>query len=168
METIKLKLHEFYTLDSELNGSVNKQTGEKVTNGLLQEKLSLITKYWLSSLSKTLAAEKVVIDELKNELIKKFGKDDGLGNISLPMIIDDVDAEGNPVKEVNAEGTEVFLKRLNPDYQQFEMEFSDFLQTEKELEYKPFQLTDFEKVETTENYSIFFRLITVADGVSDK
>lgn len=168
METIKLKLHEFYTLDSELNGSVNKQTGEKVTNGLLQEKLSLITKYWLSSLSKTVAAEKVVIDELKNELIKKFGKDDGQGNISLPMIIDDVDAEGNPVKEVNAEGTEVFLKHLNPDYQQFETEFSEFLQTEKEIEYKPFQLTDFEKVETTENYSIFFRLITVAEGVSDK
>jgi hypothetical protein len=168
METIKLKLHEFYTLDSELNGSVNKQTGEKVTNGLLQEKLSLITKYWLSSLSKTVVAEKVVIDELKNELVKKFGKDDGQGNISLPMIIDDVDAEGNPVKEVNAEGTEVFLKRLNPDYQQFETEFSEFLQTEKEIEYKPFQLTDFEKVETTENYSIFFRLITVADGVSDK
>ena len=115
-----------------------------------------------------MAAEKVVIDELKNELIKKFGKDDGQGNISLPMIIDDVDAEGNPVKEVNAEGTEVFLKRLNPDYQQFETEFSEFLQTEKEIEYKPFQLTDFEKVETTENYSIFFRLITVADGVSDK
>ena len=168
METITLKLHEFYNLDSELNGLVNQQTGEKISSGLLQEKLPLTTKYWLSSLGKTVAAEKAAIEDLKNELIKKYGKDDGKGSISIPMVVDELDADGNPVKEVNAEGVEMTRKRLNPEFQLFEKEFSELLQTEKELEYKPFKLLDFEKVETAENYSTFFRLVNAEDLVAVK
>jgi hypothetical protein len=37
------------------------------------------------------------------------------------------------------------------------------LQTEKELEYKAFTLEDFEKVETSENYGTFFKLIKVEE-----
>ena len=168
METITLKLHEFYNLDSELNGLVNQQTGEKISSGLLHEKLPLTTKYWLSSLGKTVAAEKAAIEDLKNELIKKYGKDDGKGSISIPMVVDELDADGNPVKEVNAEGVEITRKRLNPEFQLFEKEFSELLQTEKELEYKPFKLLDFEKVETAENYSTFFRLVNAEDLVAVK
>lgn len=168
METITLKLHEFYNLDSELNGLVNQQTGEKISSGLLHEKLPLTTKYWLSSLGKTVAAEKAAIEDLKNELIKKYGKDDGKGSISIPMVVDELDADGNPVKEVNAEGVEMTRKRLNPEFQLFEKEFSELLQTEKELEYKPFKLLDFEKVETAENYSTFFRLVNAEDLVAVK
>lgn len=159
MEKITLKLFEFYALDADLNGVVSQTTGEKLSGGLLQEKLPLTTKYWLTSLGKTAAAEKAAIEELKNELIKKFGKPDENGNISIPMVIDDLDADGNPVKEPNAEGTMVTRRKLNPDYQQFELEFNELLQTEKELEYKPFKLSDFEKVETSDNYMTFFKLV---------
>jgi len=44
MEKISLKLFEFYNLDAELNGLTNQQTGEKIASGLVQEKLSLVTK----------------------------------------------------------------------------------------------------------------------------
>ena len=41
MEKISLKLSEFYQLEAELNGVVNQQTGEKLSNGLLSEKVKL-------------------------------------------------------------------------------------------------------------------------------
>lgn len=163
MEKISLKLYEFYNLDAELNGVTNQGTGEKVSSGLIQEKLSLTTKYWLTSLGKSVAAEKAAVEELKNDLIKKYGKADENGNISIPMIVDEVDADGNPVKVTTEDGTETTKKKLNPDFQQFEKEFNELLQTEKDLEYKPFKLEDFEKVETSENYITFFKLIKSED-----
>lgn len=163
MEKISLKLYEFYNLDAELNGITNQGTGEKVSSGLIQEKLSLTTKYWLTSLGKSVAAEKAAVEELKNDLIKKYGKADENGNISIPMIVDEVDADGNPVKVTSEDGTETTKKKLNPDFQQFEKEFNELLQTEKDLEYKPFKLEDFERVETSENYVTFFKLIKSED-----
>lgn len=163
MEKISLKLYEFYNLDAELNGMTNQSTGEKVSSGLIQEKLSLTTKYWLTSLGKSVAAEKAAVEELKNDLIKKYGKADENGNISIPMIVDEVDADGNPVKVTTEDGTETTKKKLNPDFQQFEKEFNELLQTEKDLEYKPFKLEDFERVETSENYVTFFKLIKSED-----
>jgi hypothetical protein len=159
MEKISLKLYEFYNLEAELSGMTNQQTGEKVSSGLLQEKLSLVTKYWLTDLSKKVSAEKASIEELKNDLIKKYGKEDERGSISIPMVVDETDADGNPVKDTDSEGNEVTRKKLNPDFQQFEKEFNELLQTEKELEYTAFKLADFEKVETGENYVTFFKLI---------
>jgi len=53
---------------------------------------------------------------------------------------------------------------LNPEFQSFEKEFNELLQAEKELEYKAFSLEDFEKVETSENYQTFFKLIKVQEG----
>lgn len=163
MEKITLKLFEFYGLDADLNGIVSQTTGEKISSGLLQEKLPLTTKYWLTSLGKTVAAEKAAVEELKNELIKKFGKADDKGNVSIPMMVDETDAEGNLLMEPNAEGTLITRRKLNPDFQQFEQEFNELLQTEKELEYKPFKLSDFEKVETSENYTTFFKLVQADD-----
>jgi hypothetical protein len=153
MEKISLKLFEFYNLDAELNGLTNQQTGEKIASGLVQEKLSLVTKYWLSELAKKVAAEKATVEELKNELIKKYGKEDDKGSISIPMVIEEVDEEGNTKKVIN------------PEYQSFEKEFNELLQAEKEIEYKAFSLEDFEKVETSENYQTFFKLIKVQEAV---
>lgn len=158
MEKITLKLYEFYNLDAELNGLRNQGTGEVIAAGLLQEKLPLITKYWLTELAKKVAAEKATVEELKNDLIKKYGQEDDKGGVSIPMFIDDVDAEGNPILETQ-DGKEVTRKKLNPEYQEFEKEFNELLQTEKELEYKPIKLAEFEKVETSENYVTFFKLV---------
>jgi len=164
MVKITLKLFEFYNLDAELNGLTNQGTGETITTGLLREKLPLVTKYWLTELGKKVAAEKAAIEELKNDLIKKYGKEDEKGGISIPMVIDDLDANGNPIKDTDAEENEVIRKKLNPDFQQFEKEFNELLQTEKELEYKPILLSDLEKVETEENYVTLFKLVKAEDG----
>jgi hypothetical protein len=163
MEKISLKLFEFYNLDAELNGLANQQTGEKIASGLIQEKLSLVTKYWLTELGKKVAAEKAAIEELKNDLIKKYGKEDEKGGISIPMVIEELDSEGQPMKDVDKDGNWFTKKVINPDFQLFEKEFNDLLQTEKELEYKAFTLEDFEKVETSENYGTFFKLIKVEE-----
>lgn len=160
MEKITLKLYEFYSLDTELNGVVNQQTGQRQSSGLLQEKLSLVTKYWLSDLAKKVADEKATIENLKNDLIKKYGKEDDKGGISIPMLVDELDEEGNPIPaDADADGKATNRKKINPDFQQFEKEFNELLQTEKELEYKTIKIEDFEKVETTENYATFFKLV---------
>jgi hypothetical protein len=164
MDKITLKLYEFYNLEAELNGVTNQQTGEKLVAGLLQEKLSLTTKYWLTKLAKKVGEEKAIVEELKNELIKKYGKEDENGGVSIPMSIDELDEDGQPKKDLDKDGNWFTKKVLNPDFKQFETEFNALLQTDKELEYKPFSLEDFEKLETSENYATFFQLIK-ADAV---
>jgi hypothetical protein len=152
MEKISLKLYEFYNLDSELNGVVNQQTGEKISAGLLAEKLKLTTKYWLTELGKKVAAEKAGVETLKEELIKKHGEADETGNISIPMYIDIVkDEEGKIVDGKN-----------NPKFIEFQNEFNALLQEEKELEYKPVNLNELENIESDGNYPTFFKLV-VAD-----
>ena len=164
MEKISLKLFEFYNLDAELNGLTNQQTGEKIASGLIQEKLSLVTKYWLTELGKKVAAEKASVEELKNDLIKKYGKEDDKGGISIPMVIEELDSDGQPIKDIDKDGNWFTKKVINPDYQSFEKEFNDLLQTEKDLDYKAFTLEDFEKVETSENYGTFFKLIKIEEA----
>ena len=97
MEKISLKLSEFYQLDSELNGVTNQQTGEKLSTGLLNEKIKLTTKYWLTDLSKKVAAEKEAIEKARTELIQKFGEADETGNISIPFYINEVANEEGQV-----------------------------------------------------------------------
>lgn len=164
MEKITLKLFEFYNLDAELNGITNQATGETISVGLLREKLPLVTKYWLTELGKKVAAEKAAVEELKNDLIKKFGKEDDKGGVSIPMVIDELDADGNLIMVTDNEGKEVAKKKINPDFQQFEKEFNELLQTEKELEYKPIVLADLAKLETEENYATLFKLVKAEDG----
>lgn len=164
MEKVTLKLYEFYNLEAELNGLVNQQTGEKVATGLLQEKLSMVTKYWLSDLAKKVGSEKESIEKLKEELIKKHGKEDDKGGISIPMSIEDLDADGNTVTITDADGKEAVKRILNPAYVEFEKEFNELLNQEREIEYNSFKLADFENVETSQNYTTFFKLVKVEEA----
>ena len=164
MEKVTLKLYEFYNLEAELNGLVNQQTGEKIATGLLAEKLSMVTKYWLSDLAKKVATEKESIEKLKEELIKKHGTEDDKGGISIPMSIDEVDADGNAVKTTDAEGNETVKKVINPEFVAFEKEFNELLQQERDVEYNTFKLADFSAVETSQNYTTFFKLVSVEEA----
>ena len=152
MEKISLKLFEFYNLESELNGVMNQQTGEKISAGLLAEKLKLTTKYWLTELAKKVAAEKTTVETLKEELIKKHGEADETGNISIPMYIDIVKDEDDKIID----------GKNNPKFIEFQNEFNALLQEEKELEYKPVNLNELENIESDGNYPTFFKLV-VAD-----
>jgi hypothetical protein len=151
MNKIKLKLHEYYALEAELNGVINQRTGEVVLRGLLSEKIKLATKYWVNDLAKKVLAEKVEIEKLKEDLIKKHGEQDESGGVSIPVYI-------NIVK--NEEG-EITSKEINPKYVEFESDFNALLQEEKEIEYKPFKLEEFDSVESESVYNTFFKLIEV-------
>ena len=149
MNKIKLKLHEYYTLEAELNGVVNQRTGDVVLKGLLSEKINLATKYWVNDLAKKVLAEKVEIEKLKEELIKKYGEQDETGGVSIPVYI-------NIVKN---EADEIVSKEINPKYVEFESDFNALLQEEREVEYKPFKLEEFYSVESENVYNTFFKLI---------
>jgi hypothetical protein len=69
------------------------------------------------------------------------------------MYIDIVkDEEGNIVDGKN-----------NPKFIEFQTEFNLLLQEEKELEYKPFQLSALENIESDGNYPTFFKLVAVSE-----
>lgn len=150
MEKITLKIFEFYSLDAEINGVVNQQSGEVLVKGILREKLSLVTKYWLTELGKKVAAEKAVVEELKDELIKKHGEKDSEGKISIGMFLEEPGAEGEEPK-----------RTPNPSFKDFEKEFNELLSAEKELEYKPISLESLSSVESAESYPTLFKLIKV-------
>ena len=151
MEKITLKLSEFYQLDAELNGVTNQQTGEKLANGLLNEKVKLTTKYWLTDLSKKVSAEKEAVEKVKNELIQKHGEADEQGNISIPLYINEqTDEEGKVVS-----------REINPKFVEFQNEFNTLLEETRELEHKGFKLEELESVESADNYPVFFKLIKV-------
>ena len=152
MEKVTLKLHEFYALEAELNGVTNRQTGEILAKGLLNEKIKLTTKYWLHDLTKKVAAEKESVEKLKEELIKKYGTTDTEGNVSIPMYINEV---------IDEETKEIVSRDINPDFVKFQNDFNGLLEEDREIEYKGFKLEEVDSVETDGNYNILFKLIKV-------
>lgn len=142
MEKTTLKLIQFFALDAELNGVRNQENGEVIVKGILSEKLPMYVKYWLTDLSKKAAEEKKACEELRNEMIKKYGEEKD-GTVSISVMIKDED--GNNVQ--------------NPQLIEFEKEYNELLNQEKEIEYKQLSIDDFAKVETDENYPILLSLI---------
>jgi len=158
MEKIILKLHEFYSLEAEINGSKNKDTNEVIINGLLNEKIKLSTKYWLTDLVNRVTIEKTSIDKLKDGLVIKYAIVDENGNYSIPFTVDKVNEE-NEIEMVEQDGVQVPLKVVNPSFIGYQNELNELLGQEKELEYKPFKLSDFDEIVTTDNYQLLFKLI---------
>ena len=153
MEKVTLKLAEFYQLEVELNGVTNQQTGEIVSKGLLSERVKLTTKYWLADLAKKITAEKESIDKLREELVKKYGVEEN-GSVSIPIYTNEV---------IDDETKEVVSREVNPNFILFQNDFNQLLQEERELEYHPFKLEEFENVETDGVYITFFKLVQVGE-----
>ena len=55
MKNLTVKLFEIYSLQSELSGLINQQTGEKIKTGILDEEIGLVAKYWINQLNDILA-----------------------------------------------------------------------------------------------------------------
>jgi hypothetical protein len=154
MNKITLTLGEIYTLEAELAGAVNQQTGEQKVKGLLNQNISLLQKYWLTDLVGDLQKHKKNVDKLRDELIVKFGKADEKGGTSIPLSIDKLDEDGNPV--LGEDGNPV--KVLNPNFQEFNTEMEKLFSEERELEHYPFKIEDFD-IKTDESYGVFFKLL---------
>ena len=147
MKTQSFKLFELLNLEAELAGATNNQTGEKIIEGLLNQKLPVVTKYHLNILLSNLSAEKKTIDALRDELIKKYGTEDKDGNIGISMVIEtgEVNDKGEPIKDIN------------PAYIEFNDEYGELLNQEKEIQIPQIKLSDLDKIETKDNYILIFK-----------
>jgi hypothetical protein len=153
MAKITLKLYEFYSLEAELNGVIDQQTGQKVSNGLLLERLKVTTKYWLQELAKKAAAEKEACEAIRQDLIKKYGEEDEQGNIAIQQFINVVkDTDGKPVSG-----------DINPKFIEFQTEWNNFLNEDKDLDFRDFKLSEFEETKSDSALTTFFKLVTAED-----
>jgi uncharacterized membrane protein YheB (UPF0754 family) len=157
MKTQSFKLFELLNLEAELAGATNNQTGEKIIEGLLNQKLPVVTKYHLNNLVEALGAEKKVIDSLRDELIKKHGTEDENGNIGISMVIEtgELDDKGEPAKDIN------------PAYIAFNDEYGELLNQEKEISIPTIKLSDLDKIETKDNYILIFKHLIEEPSVEE-
>jgi hypothetical protein len=157
MKTQSFKLFELLNLEAELAGATNNQTGEKIIEGLLNQKLPVVTKYHLNILLSNLSAEKKTIDALRDELIKKYGTEDKDGNIGISMVIEagEVNDKGEPIKDIN------------PAYIEFNDEYGELLNQEKEIQIPQIKLSDLDKIETKDNYVLIFKHLIEQPSVEE-
>ena len=149
MEKITLKLGDILQLESEINGYVDRETNEVIYEGFSKQNLSIILKYELSDLSTILKGERTKIDSLRDELIKKYGEDDGKGGIMVKMKNEVKDEEGNITGYV-----------VNPKYLEFDNEYGTLLNQEIEIEYPEITKQDLKDAgKTKDKYLVLFKLI---------
>lgn len=144
MEKINLKLAELLSLAIELYGNPENPTSEY--KGILNEKMSLTTRYWLNKIGKEAADEKVIIEKLRDELIIKYGNKLESGTVEiLPYVDEEVDGQS--------------VRKVNPNFIEFQQEFTTLLEQEKEFSYKALSLKDVESIETAHNCPVFLKLL---------
>lgn len=133
MGKIELSFSEIIDLKKEIFG------GEiDIREGLLNQNISFITKYWLYDLGELVKEESGKITKIIKELIRKYGCEDDNGNIIiLPYI----------------EGEE------NPQYMKYMQEYENLMRERKIIEVNEFNLADFSNIFTKEHYPIFRKLI---------
>jgi hypothetical protein len=90
-----------------------------------------------------ISSEKLVINQLKEDLIVKYGTKDKNDNFEIPVWTDETKTNFNPL------------------YIQFQEEFNSLLQEVKEIEYHEFKLEEFKDVKTSDNYIVFYKLIQI-------
>jgi|688.fasta_scaffold00087_59 hypothetical protein len=137
METVKtsLTLEEILFLEAEIGGVAN-ETGI-VSKGLLQHKLSISTKYYLTKLLTTLQEDKKYIGEQRNELIKSLGTETEEGSFEIKNEIDG---------------------QVNPNIVEFRKQMDELMRTEREIEHVKLSIDDFKNIETEANFQVLFKL----------
>jgi hypothetical protein len=142
MSKKKLSLGEIINLEAEINGVTNPQTGEVLLKGLLGENINLVIKYRLTKLAESLASDKKTLDEMRNDLVKKYGESDGKGNISVETHLDKAKTQ------------------INPKFEEFAKEYNTLLAEQKEIDFPTITLQDIKDVKSEGFYGMFLKLIT--------
>ena len=106
--------------------------GNENNKGLLSQPLPLKVKYWLQRLADKLKSEVTTIDEVRNGLIKELGTE---------------------------ENGKVQIKIDSPNFEVFQKQYTELLDTEKEITHAIFTLDQFENLEVAEYYAVFLKLI---------
>lgn len=157
METLKIKLGQIFEIDAEINGiSSTNELGEQVTliKGFINESLSLTTKYWLLELNKEINKVKSSLESLRDELIKKYGVEDKeTGKITIPLYL--------PGTEEFDDNNNIINGTTNPVYIEFQKEYSELMNDDLEIQYKPIPLSILTRIETESVYPFILQnLIT--------
>jgi hypothetical protein len=142
MSKKKLSLGEIINLEAEINGVSNQQTGEVLLKGLLAENINLVIKYRLTKLAESLASDKKTLDDMRNDLVKKYGESDGKGAISVETHLDKAKTQ------------------INPKFELFAKEYNTLLAEQKEIDFPTITLEDIKDVKSEGFYGTFLKLIT--------
>jgi hypothetical protein len=131
---MKIKLKDSLSLLIDLNGknTINKK-------GLLNEKISAISKYKLNKLNKELISEEGEFINFRNELLKKFG----------------TELNGKYVLESFLEDGSV-----NPKVDDFNKEIISLLNETIEIKNYEFNIEEF-NFESESNYALFYELMII-------
>jgi hypothetical protein len=112
-----------------------------VLKGLLGEKINLVIKYHLSKLVNSFAADKKILEGLRDELIKKYGEETDNGGIIVVQHLDEA-------KTI-----------INPKFVQFAQEYETLLSEQKEIEHSVITLEDIKDINSEGRYVVFLKLI---------
>lgn len=152
MKKQSFKLFELLNLEIELSGFINPETGERIFEGLASQKISATTKYWISTLLETLSNEKKLINATREELIKKYGKEDESGNVGIDRLV--------PSGNKDDDGNDIMM--MNPVMIQFNEEYNQILQQEKSIRIPVIQLSELSEVKTSDHYPLIFKYMIEA------
>lgn len=143
-----LTIREIYDLESEISGFA---TNDKVIfEGVLNQKITIVTKYHLNKLLTILKEDKKLVDDSRNDLIKKYGTEKD-SNIVI-----------EPYKSTfteNEDGESVENRVVNENFILFNDEYTKLLDQVREVEHYPFNIEEFSNIETNDNYRMLFKLI---------
>ena len=106
-------------------------------------------QYWLSDLGKKAKAITDEVEPLRNELITKYGEKTSEETVEVLPWID----------EKNEEGA-VTSRKPNPKFLEFEREYTELFNQEREIEHRVFFIEDFEDVKSENDYPIFRKFCT--------
>jgi len=110
-------------LEAEINDHED-QNGKVVIKGLLNEPLSLKTKYWILKMSKKLASEKKAFTESRDAIIKALGEQKEDGSYQIPVQIDGKANEN--YLEFNRQLEEALNEKADIEFDLFDIENFDF------------------------------------------
>ncbi len=143
----KLTIDQILQLDAEINGYTNPQNGEVVYEGFAAQPLSILLKYELRELSEKLKDERGKVDELRNELIERFGEKTEEGGIQITPTIEK--KKGKKTETVK-----------NPKYVEFLNEYNKLLTKEIELDHPVITKDDLKDAgKTKDQYNVLFNLV---------
>jgi hypothetical protein len=143
----KLTIDQILQLDAEINGYTNPQNGEVIYEGFAAQPLSILLKYELRELSEKLKDERGKVDELRNELIEKFGEKTEEGGVQITPTIEK--KKGKKTETVK-----------NPKYVEFLNEYNKLLSKEIELDHPVITKDDLKDAgKTKDQYNILFNLV---------
>ena len=132
MKKIKLSLDDISSLGKELSGVPD------VRKGLLNHNLNLGLKYRLNLLLEQIKTDITFVEESRNSLIKELGE-----KVGDKIILKDKDEYGN----------------FTPSFLEYVKRINEVLIEEKEIEIPSFSLEEISKIDSDENFEIFFKIL---------